>query len=380
MIPYGRQSVTSEDIEEVVRVLRSDFLTQGPAIPRFETSISEHCGVSGVAAVSSATAALHLACLALDVGPGDIVWTSPISFVASANCALYCGASVDFVDVDQQTGNMSTEALAEKLRSAASRGCLPKVLIPVHLAGASPDLEAIHKLTHQYEIRIIEDASHAIGATYKNNPVGSCDFSDMTVFSFHPVKIITTGEGGAVATKNLELDHQVRLLRSHGITREHDRFIHDDKRKWVYEQQALGFNYRMTDIQASLGSSQIGRLSSFLDRRRLLARRYMEGLSDLPLGLPPKDQLDESAWHLFIVRTSERDDLHQFLESQGVGTNVHYIPIYRQPYYEALGFQPNDFPQAEAYYGSALSIPLFPALDDDDQARIISLIRKFFGG
>lgn len=380
MIPYGRQSVTDEDIEEVARVLRSDFLTQGPAVPRFETLLANHCGVSAVAAVSSATAALHLACLALDVGPGDVVWTSPISFVASANCALYCGASIDFVDIDQQTGNMSIEALSNKIRLAAKLGRLPRVLIPVHLAGASPELEAIHKLTSRYGIRIIEDASHAIGATYGDKPVGSCEFSDATVFSFHPVKIITTGEGGVVATNDVEVDRKVRLLRSHGITREHDQFVFDDRRKWVYEQQALGFNYRMTDIQASLGSSQLDRLSAFVDRRRLLARRYMEGLVGLPIGLPPEDQINTSAWHLFIIRTRDRDELHQFLESHGVGTNVHYIPIYRQPYYAALGFQSSEFPQSEVYYESALSIPLFPGLTDDDHARIISLIRKYFGG
>lgn len=380
MIPYGRQSISDEDIDEVVRVLRSDFLTQGPAVPRFETVIADQCGVSGVAAVSSATAALHLACLALDVGPGDTVWTSPISFVASANCALYCGASVDFVDIDEQTGNMSTEALADKIRSAASTGRLPKVLIPVHLAGASPDLKAIHGLASQHGIRIIEDASHAIGATYRGRPVGSSEFSDATVFSFHPVKIITTGEGGAVATNDPDLDREVRLLRSHGITRDHDRFINEDRRKWVYEQQALGFNYRMTDIQAALGLSQFSRLSEFLQRRRLLASRYMEALVDLPLSLPPEDQLNDSAWHLFIVRTDERDELYRFLESHGVGTNVHYMPIYRQPYYEALGFQPRDFPQAEAYATSALSIPLFPGLGDDDHQRIVALVRKYFRG
>lgn len=362
----------------MVRILRSDFLTQGPTVPQFETLIGEYCRVSGVAAVSSATAALHLACLALDVGPGDIVWTSPISFVASANCALYCGASVDFVDVEQETGNMSTAALADKIRSAANAGRLPKVLIPVHLAGASPDLKEIHELARQHGIQIIEDASHAIGASYRGNPVGSCDYSDAAVFSFHPVKIITTGEGGAVATNNVELDRRIRLLRSHGITREHDRFLHDDKRKWVYEQQVLGFNYRMTDIQASLGSSQFGRLSTFVERRRLLAQRYVTELGDLPIGLPPVDQLNDSAWHLFIIRTNERDELHEYLETHGVGTNVHYMPIYRQPYYAALGFRPSDFPQAEAYFRSALSIPLFPGLEDVDQAQIISLVRKFF--
>jgi UDP-4-amino-4,6-dideoxy-N-acetyl-beta-L-altrosamine transaminase len=380
MIPYGHQDISEDDIEAVVSVLRSDFLTQGPAVPAFEKCISNYCGSQFSIAVNSATSALHLACLALEVGPGDIVWTSAITFVASANCALYCGANVDFVDIDPRSYNMSVESLREKLEYANKIGNLPKVVIPVHLCGQSCDMESIYLLSEKYGFKIIEDASHAIGGRYKDQPVGNCLYSDISVFSFHPVKIITTGEGGLATTNNLELAERMQLLRSHGITREKDKMSYMPDGPWYYEQIALGFNYRMTDIQAALGLSQMERLDFFVTARHDLASRYDALLDQLPLLLPWCDPHSYSALHLYVIRLDldeiKKTHLQVFeeLRESGIGVNLHYMPVYRQPYYQKMGFKNGYCPNAEQYYQEAISLPIFPGLANEDHDKVIAAL------
>lgn len=382
MIPYGRQDISEADIAAVVEVLRSDYLTQGPKVPAFEAALANHVGAAHAIAVNSATSALHIACLALGVGPGDCVWTSPITFVASANCALYCGAEVDFVDIDPQTWNMCPRALEAKLVEAKARGRLPKVVIPVHLAGESCDMAAIHGLAQQYGFRIIEDASHAVGGKYRGAFIGSGQYSDITVFSFHPVKIITTAEGGMAMTNDPALAARMGLLRSHGITRDPAEMTHAPDGPWYYQQVALGFNYRMTELQAALGLSQLQRLDEFVARRHVLARRYDELLADNPLILPTADPNNYSGLHLYVVRVPEaragksHGVVFDALRSAGIGVNLHYIPVHTQPYYAALGFRPGDYPEAERYYAEAISLPMFHGMTETQQDTVVAAMRS----
>jgi len=381
MIPYGRQSINEADIQAVVDVLRSDFLTQGPAVPSFENAVVDYCGAQYALAVNSATSALHIACLALGVGKGDRVWTSPITFVASSNCALYCGASVDFVDIDPQTYNMSVTCLADKLAQAEKSGCLPKVVIPVHLCGQSCDMANIHALSQRYGFKIIEDASHAIGGRYYDEPIGNCRYSDITVFSFHPVKIITTGEGGMALTNDAALAKSMQLFRSHGITREIDQMTHEPDGPWYYQQIDLGFNYRLTDLQAALGLSQMRRLDEFVAQRHALAQRYDQILSDLPIVIPWQHPDSYSSFHLYIVRLkleqtgSTHRQVFEALRAAGIGVNLHYIPVYLQPYYQKLGFKPGHCPEAERYYTEIISLPMFPALTVEEQDQVVKALR-----
>ncbi|MNJ12065.1 UDP-4-amino-4,6-dideoxy-N-acetyl-beta-L-altrosamine transaminase [compost metagenome] len=369
MIPYGRQSISQADIDAVVEVLKSDFLTQGPVVPHFEQAVADYCDAQFGVAVNSGTAALHIASLALGVGPGDWVWTSPISFVASANCALYCGAQVDFVDIEPDTGNMCTMELERKLIAAKAEGKLPKVVIPVHFAGLPCDMKELHRLGQEYDFRIIEDACHALGARYQDEPTGNSRYSDITVCSFHPVKIITTGEGGMAMTNDPSLAKTMRLLRSHGITREVEDFINEPHGPWYYEQQLLGFNYRMTDIQAALGLSQMTHLESWILTRGELARRYFEALAPrlIPRYFSPERR---SAFHLYVhhVAPEQRQALFQQLRAQGIGANVHYMPIYQQPWYQRE--QQTSLPQAEQFYAGAITLPLFPGLSSAQQDLI----------
>lgn len=374
MIPYGRQDISEDDVAAVVAALRSDFLTQGPQVPAFEEALAKRCGADWGVAVSNATAALHIACLALGVGPGDLVWTSPITFLASANCALYCGADVDFVDVEPHGWNMCPQRLAEKLEQAQRAGRLPKVVIPVHLGGEPCRMEEIHQLARRYGFRVIEDASHAIGGSFQGTPVGSCRYSDATVFSFHPVKLVTSAEGGAVLTNDASLAQQLRLLRSHGMERAPERLQLPADGPWYYEQQALGFNYRLTDLQAALGLSQLARLETFLRRREALARRYDEALAGLPLQRQQRSASNRSGLHLYLVRlddTASHLRVFEQLRADGIGVNLHYIPVYRQPYYRELGFRPGYCPEAERYYAGAITLPLYPGLAEADQDRVV---------
>lgn len=381
-IPYGRQNINQQDIDAVVEVLRSDWLTQGPAIERFEQAVADYCGVKYAVAVSSATAALHIACLAAELETGDILWTSPNTFVASANCGLYCGANVDFVDIDPHTYNLSIEALEQKLIQAEREGKLPKVVVPVHLAGQSCEMEKIGALSRKYGFTVLEDASHAIGAKYQGNPVGSCQFSDMAVFSFHPVKIITTGEGGMVVTNRQDLYEKLIRLRTHGITRNPELMQGDSHGLWYYQQLDLGFNYRLTDIQAALGASQMQRLDEFVSRRRFLAARYNELLQDFPLVLPWQHPDTESSWHLYIIRLKldkiarTHRQVFEELRQAGIGVNLHYIPVHTQPYYQNLGFKWGDFPQAEKYYQEAISLPMYYGLTSENQQVVITTLES----
>jgi UDP-4-amino-4,6-dideoxy-N-acetyl-beta-L-altrosamine transaminase len=385
MIPYGRQDIVQADIEAVAEVLRSDFLTQGPAVPMFEKAVADHCGARHAVAVNSATSALHIACLALGVGPGDLVWTSPLTFVASANCARYCGADVDFVDVDPRTYNLSAERLAEKLEKAAAVGKLPKVLIPVHLCGQPCNLEAIHALSAQYGFRIIEDASHAIGGRYKDEPIGNGRYSDITVFSFHPVKIITTGEGGMALTNDPAFAKKMMRLRSHGITRDPSEMTHAPDGPWYYQQLELGFNYRMTDMQAALGVSQMRRLDQLVARRHALAENYDKLLKNYPVTTPWQHADSYSGLHLYVTRLNidsieaTHREVFERLRESGIGVNLHYIPVYRQPYYAREGFNPRDFPEAERYYAEAISLPMYPALTEDQQLEVVQRLAASIG-
>lgn len=377
MIPYGRQDVSEVDIQAVVDVLRSDFLTQGPVVPAFEKALAEYCGANYAVAVNSATSALHIACLALGVGPGDVVWTSPITFVASANCARYCGANVDFVDIDPRTYNLSVDRLTEKLEEAKKKDKLPKVVIPVHLCGQPCDMEKIHALSQQYGFRIIEDASHAVGGRYKGEPIGNGRYSDITVFSFHPVKIITTGEGGMALTNNSELAGHMARVRSHGITRDTTEMTHAPDGPWYYQQIELGFNYRMTDLQAALGLSQMQRLDEFVARRHALAAGYNKLLKSVPVTIPWQHADSFSGLHLYVIRIhadairASHREVFERLRVGGIGVNLHYIPIYRQPYYERLGFNRSDFPEAERYYAEAISLPMYTELTEAQQLEVV---------
>jgi UDP-4-amino-4,6-dideoxy-N-acetyl-beta-L-altrosamine transaminase len=373
-IPYGRQDINQTDIDAVVDVLQSDFLTQGPVVPAFEKAIGGYCGAQHAVAVNSATSALHIACLALGVGKGDVVWTSPITFVASANCALYCGATVDFVDIDPRTYNLSIEPLAEKLALAEKAGKLPKVVIPVHLCGQPCDMAGIYALGQQYGFKIIEDASHAIGGRYKGEPIGSGRYSDITVFSFHPVKIITSGEGGMAVTNDPMLAKHMRLLRSHGISSaQEDMSARPEQEIWNYQQIDLGFNYRMTDLQAALGLSQMQRLDLFVEQRHEIAKRYDLLLADLPVVTPWQHSDSYSGLHLYVIRLNSAEinktqrQIYNALHSADIGVNVHYIPVYRQPYYEKMGFRAGYCPEAEKYYSEVISIPMYPGLTSEQQ-------------
>ncbi|MDZ4288549.1 MAG: UDP-4-amino-4,6-dideoxy-N-acetyl-beta-L-altrosamine transaminase [Prosthecobacter sp.] len=383
MIPYGRQFIDEADIEAVVAVLKSDFITQGPAIGRFEERMAHFCGAKHAVAVANATAALHIGALALELGPGDRLWTSPNTFVASANCGLYCGARVDFVDINPRTYNMSAAALEEKLKAAAETGTLPKVLVPVHFSGQPCEMDAIAALARQYGVRIMEDASHAIGAEYKGEKIGGRVHADLTIFSFHPVKILTTGEGGMLLTNDSDLYEKLIRLRSHGITRD-PRFMRGGSpdEPWYYEQVDLGFNDRMTDIQAALGASQMEKLPAFLVRRRELAARYDRLLADLPLILPWQHPDTLSAWHLYVVRPNPaltsvtRAALYKGLRERQIFPQVHYIPVHTQPWYRDLGFATGDFPVAENYYAGALSLPMYYSLSDSDQDQVVRAAKE----
>lgn len=377
MIPYGRQDITDDDIRAVTEVLQSDWLTQGPAVPRFEQAVASACQAQHAVAVNSATSALHIACMALGVGPGDWVWTSPNTFIASANCARYCGAEVDFVDIDAQTYNLSATALADKLERAQAQGRLPKVVIAVHFAGQSCEMREIHALGQQYGFAIIEDASHAVGASYLGQPVGNCAYSDITVFSFHPVKLITTAEGGMALTNDAALAARMERGRSHGMTRDTALMEGQSEGPWYYQQIELGYNYRLTDMQAVLGLSQLQRLGDYVERRHAIARRYDAQLAGLPLTLPYQLPASHSALHLYPVQLddpSRRRQVFEAMRAAGVGVNVHYIPVHLQPYYRRLGHAPGDYPQAEAYYARALSLPMFPTLEQASQDHVINAL------
>jgi UDP-4-amino-4,6-dideoxy-N-acetyl-beta-L-altrosamine transaminase len=381
-IPYGRQRIDEEDINAVVEVLRSEFLTQGPVVPAFEQAVATHCGARFSFAMNSATSALHVACLALGVGPSDLVWTTPITFVASANCALYCGADVDFVDIDSRTYNMCAQQLERKLIEAEKKGRLPKVVIPVHLCGQPCNMAAIHSLSKRFGFKIIEDASHAIGGRYMGEPIGNCRYSDITVFSFHPVKIITTAEGGMALTNDEELGIRIARLRSHGITREITAMKNQPDGPWYYEQLELGYNYRMTDVQAALGLSQMKKLDSFVAERNRLAENYDRLLEDAPVRTPWRDPGNYSGFHLYVVRLrlernkASHKDIFVRMRTAGIGVNLHYIPVYRQPYFATMGFDPQDWPEAEKYYSEAITLPLYPGLSSDQQYEVVNNLRE----
>ena len=381
MIPYGRQEITQEDIDAVVEVLESDFLTQGPRVPEFENTVATHVSAKFGVAVNSATSALHVACAALDLEEGDWLWTSPVTFVASANCGLYCGAKVDFVDIDPRTYNLCPDALERKLEQAREQDRLPKVVVPVHLCGQPCDMERIKALSDRYGFRIVEDASHAIGGKYQGEFIGSGRFSDITVFSFHPVKIVTTAEGGMAVTNDAELAQRMEMLRSHGITRDPARMTHEPDGSWYYQQVELGFNYRMTELQAALGVSQMARLDDFVKRRHELARRYDELLADLPVVTPWQHPDSYSGLHLYVIclklgeiRPSHRE-VFESLREQGIGVNLHYIPVHTQPFYGAMGFAPDDFPESMRYYNEAISIPMFHGLTFEQQDAVVAALK-----
>jgi len=377
MIPYGKQDISQQDVDAVVDVLTSDFLTQGPKVPEFEVKLAKYCGAKHAVAVNSATSALHIACLALGLGQGDILWTSPITFVASANCGLYCGAKVDFVDIDPSTFNMCPKALEEKLDWAIANNCLPKVVVPVHLCGQSCDMAAIHALSKKYGFKVIEDASHAIGGKYNDKPIGCGQYSDITVFSFHPVKIITTAEGGVAVTQNDKLAQQMNLYRSHGVTRDESLMDGESHGPWYYQQVDLGFNYRMTELQAALGVSQLARLDDFVARRHVLATRYNKLLADLPVGCPHQLPGTYSGLHLYVIQLEESTDhrrVFEALRAAGIGVNLHYIPVHTQPYYRAMGFSDSQFLNAMEYYKKSISLPMFHLMTFDQQDEVIAIL------
>jgi UDP-4-amino-4,6-dideoxy-N-acetyl-beta-L-altrosamine transaminase len=381
MIPYGRQEITEDDVDSVVAVLRSDLLTQGPVVPKFERAVAAYCGATHAVAVNSATSALHVACMALGLGPGDWLWTSPITFVATANCALYCGAGVDFVDIDPRTYNLCPLTLERKLTEAESDGRLPKVLAPVHFAGQPCDMLALHALAQRYGFRIIEDASHAIGAKYRGEPVGNCRYSDVTVFSFHPVKIITTAEGGMALTNSSELASRMARLRSHGVTRDPAAMTREPDGAWFYQQIDLGMNYRMTELQAALGLSQLPRLDDYVARRHALARRYDDELATLPIVLPHRSKDDRSALHLYPIwidpSQMDRSAVFDRMRRSNIGVNVHYIPVYTQPYHrQRRTFSSADFPASERYYAGALSLPMFASMTERQRVQVIAALAE----
>lgn len=380
MIPYGRQDINQEDVDAVVEVLKSDFLTQGPMVQHFEKIVAIHVGSQYAVAVNSATSALHIACLALDLGPGDWLWTTPVTFVASANCGLYCGAGVDFVDIDPLTYNLCPKALEAKLIKAKETGRLPKVLVAVHLCGQPCDMAAINALSSRYGFKVIEDASHAIGGKYKDEFIGNCRYSDITVFSFHPVKIITTAEGGLATTNNPDLAHRMELFRSHGITRDPAYMTHVPDGPWFYQQIDLGFNYRMTDLQAALGVSQMKRLDSYVAQRHLLSDRYDKLLEDFPVATPKQNSDGHSGLHLYVIRlhldliNKTHREVFEGLREAGIGVNLHYIPVHTHPYYQQMGFMAGDFPQAERYYSEAISLPMYQTLTTVEQDKVVGAL------
>ena len=382
MIPYGRQDIRQDDIDAVLEVLQSDFLTQGPMVPKFENLLSEKVGARYALAVNSATSALHVACMSLGLGEGDWLWTSPITFVASANCGLYCNARVDFVDVDPKTYNICPVALEEKLQKAELAGCLPKVVVAVHLCGQPCDMEAIYSLSQRYGFKVVEDASHAVGGRYKDDAIGSCKYSDITVFSFHPVKIITTAEGGMALTNNEKLAERMSLLRSHGVTRDPKLMTHEADGPWYYQQVDLGFNYRMTELQAALGVTQLDRLDSYVAARHSLAVRYDRLLSALPLTTPWQHPDSYSGRHLYVIRldlasiNKSQRQVFETMRALGIGVNIHYIPVHTQPYYQGLGFKSGDFPEAERYYAEAISLPLYPTMTEAQQDEVVEALRR----
>lgn len=382
MIPYGKQDIQQADIDAVVAVLQSDFLTQGPQVPAFELAVANKVGAKHAIAVNSATSALHIACLALGLGKDDYLWTSPITFVASANCALYCGAQVDFVDIDPKTYNLCPLKLEEKLIQAKAQGKLPKIVVPVHLTGQSCDMAAIHRLSQQYGFKIIEDASHAIGGKYQGHYIGDCRYSDITIFSFHPVKIITTAEGGLALTNDAKLAQRMDLLRSHGITRQPDLMTHAPDGAWYYQQIDLGFNYRMTELQAALGLSQLNRLDDYVAKRHAIAENYHQALAELPMVLPYQASDSYSAYHLYVIRlrldqvNKTHKDVFDALREAGIGVNLHYIPVHTQPYYQQMGFKKGAYPQAEQYYQEAISLPLFAQLTAEQQTTVVDVLKR----
>lgn len=382
VIPYGKQDINQQDIDGVIEVLRSDFLTQGPKVPEFEQALIKQTGAQYALAVNSATSALHMACLALGLGDGDWLWTSPITFVASANCGLYCGAKVDFVDIDPTTYNLCPQKLEQKLIQAKSNGTLPKVVIPVHLCGQPCNMEAIGRLAKEYGFKVIEDASHAIGGQYNGKPIGNCEYSDITVFSFHPVKIVTTAEGGAVVTNDKVLAEKMALLRSHGITRDPEQMEGGSHGGWYYQQIDLGFNYRMTELQAALGVTQMQRLEQFIMARHRLAARYNEMLCGLPVTVPFQLENTYSGLHLYVIRLQldaiglTHKEVFDGLRANGIGVNLHYIPVHTQPYYKKMGFKPGDFPESEKYYQEAISLPMFHTMSDEQQAEVVRVLEK----
>ncbi len=382
MIPYGKQDINQADIDSVVNILKSDFLTQGPQIPLFEKNVSDYCGVSSAVAVNSATSALHVACLALGLGKGDWLWTSPNTFVASANCGLYCGANVDFVDIDPKTYNLCAKELEKKLIQARKDNNLPKIVIPVHFAGQSCDMEKISSLSKEYGFSVIEDASHAIGGKYQGKSIGCCQYSDITVFSFHPVKIITTAEGGLATTNDGLLADKMKSLRSHGITRDTSLMTSASEGDWYYQQIALGFNYRMTELQAALGLSQIKRLDEFVARRHKCKEYYDELLESVSIVIPYQSPDCYSALHLYPILLEQgkikksRQQVFKEMRASGIGVNVHYIPVHMQPYYKGQGFKKGDFPESENYYKSVISIPLFQSLKKEMQDDVVFNLQR----
>ena len=382
MIPYGRQDIRQENIDAVIEVLKSDFITQGPVVPEFEKGVAEKVNAKYGVAVNSGTSALHIACMALGLGKGDILWTVPNTFVASANCGRYCGADVDFVDIDPYTWNMSVSKLEEKLIQAKKNYSLPKIVVPVHFAGQPTEQEKIKELSEKYGFYILEDASHSIGASRNGEPIGSCKWSDITVFSFHPVKIITTAEGGMAMTNYPELAKKMSMLRTHGITRDPKHLHNENPEPWYYEQQMLGYNYRMTELQAALGLSQLKRLEEYVGRRNLLADRYNKELKDLPLQLPAVNESNHSAYHLYVIRVinervnKKHREIFERLRNCGIGVNLHYMPIHLQPYYNNLGFLEGQFPEAERHSREAITIPLYPKMTEDEQNKVISVIHE----
>ncbi|WP_340676720.1 UDP-4-amino-4,6-dideoxy-N-acetyl-beta-L-altrosamine transaminase [Paraglaciecola sp.] len=378
MIPYGLHTIDDADVESVIEVLRNQFLTQGTVVPKFEQALCDYTGAKYAVAVNSATSGLHIACLAAGVGRGDVVWTVPNSFVASANCARFCGADVDFVDINAATRNIDVTALAEKLLLAAEQNKLPKALIVVHFAGLSCDMQTIHKLISAYNIVLIEDAAHALGGDYLGRKIGCCQYSAMTVLSFHPVKSITTAEGGAVLTNNSAYFTKLQLFAKHGVTRDPALMQGESDGPWYYQQVELGYNYRLSDLHAALGITQLQKLDQFVAKRRLLAQRYKQQLANLPLTLSCEDSYQHSAWHLYMVELKHHDRLHTYkrLHELGIGVNVHYIPIHLQPYYQTLGFKAGDFPVAEHFYQHALTLPLFPSMTQEQQNKVIAVLHE----